>query len=43
MSDKAKAIASLTPEEKEKLVQMLARLVIERRKERERLEALKKI
>ena len=43
MSDKAKTLASLTPEEKEKLVEMLARLIIERRKERERLEKLKKI
>lgn len=43
MSDKSKVLASLTPEEKEKLVEMLARLIIERRKERERLEKLKKI
>jgi len=43
MSDKSKALASLTPEEKEKLVEMLARLIIDRRKERERLEKLKKI
>ena len=43
MSDKSKVIASLTPEEKEKLVEMLARLIIERRKEREKIEQLKKI
>ena len=43
MSDNSKVLASLTPEEKEKLVEMLARLIIERRKERERLEKLKKI
>ena len=43
MSDKSKVLASLTPEEKEKLVEMLARLIIDRRKERERLEKLKKI
>lgn len=43
MSDKSKVLASLTPEEKARLVQMLARLIIERRKEREKLEQLKKI
>ena len=43
MSDKSKVLSSLTPEEKERLVSMLARLIIERRKERERLEQLKKI
>lgn len=43
MSDKSKVIASLTPEEKAKLVQMLARLIIERRKKQEKLEQLKKI
>ena len=43
MSDKSKVIASLTPEEKAKLVEMLARLIIERRKEREKIEQLKKI
>ena len=43
MSDKSNVLASLTPEEKEKLVEMLARLIIDRRKERERLEKLKKI
>ena len=43
MSDNSKVLASLTEEEKEKLVQMLARLIIDRRKERERLEKLKKI
>ena len=43
MSDKSRVLASLTPEEKAKLVEMLARLIIERRKERERLEQLKKI
>ena len=43
MSDNSKILASLTAEEKERLVQMLARLIIERRKERERLEKLKKI
>ena len=43
MSDKSNVIASLTPEEKAKLVQMLARLIIERRKEREKIEQLKKI
>ena len=43
MSDKSRVLASLTPDEKAKLVEMLARLIIERRKERERLEQLKKI
>ena len=43
MSDKSKVIASLTPEEKAKLVEMLARLIIERRKKQEKLEQLKKI
>ena len=43
MRDKSDALQSLTPEEKQKLVQKLARLVIERRKEKERLDALKKI
>lgn len=43
MSEKAAVLASLTPEERKKLVEMLARLVIERRKDRERLEDLKKI
>ena len=43
MSDKSKVLESLTAEEKQKLVQMLARLIIDRRKERERLEELKKI
>ncbi len=37
------ALKSLTPEEKQKLVDMLARLIIERRKEKERIEALTKI
>jgi len=40
MRDKSDALQSLTPEEKQKLVQKLARLVIERRKEKERLDAL---
>ena len=43
MSEKSKVIASLTPEEKAKLVDMLARLIIERRKEREKIDQLKKI
>jgi hypothetical protein len=43
MSDRSDALKSLTPAEKQKLVQMLARLVIERRKEKERFDALKKI
>lgn len=43
MSDQQKAIENLTPEERRKVVDMLARLIIERRKEKERLDDLKKI
>lgn len=43
MSERQKVIENLTPEERKKVVDMLARMIIERRKERERLDGLKKI
>jgi len=43
MSDKRQIIENLTPEERQKVVDMLARLIIERRKEKERLDDLKKL
>ena len=36
-------LKNLSAEEREKLVEMLARLIVERRKERERLDDLKKL
>ena len=41
--DNRGALESLTPEEREKVVEMLARFIIERRKEKQRLDDLKKI
>ena len=41
-SDK-KIIENLSPKEREQIVSMLARYIIEKRKERERFEALKKL
>lgn len=43
MSERQKVIENLTPEERKKVVDMLARMIIERRKEQERLDGLKKI
>ncbi len=42
-SDKRGVIESLSTEDREKIVEMLARFIIERRKEKQRLDDLKKI
>ena len=43
LKDNRGALESLTAEEREKVVAMLAKFIIERRKEKQRLDELKKI
>lgn len=43
MSERQRVIENLTSEERKKVVDMLAKMIIERRKEQERLDGLKKI